>query len=55
MILATPEWDQAQGEGRFFWEPAYEEADGTYSEEYQDCFPKYMQAVEAALNYDFKF
>ena len=45
----TPEWDQAIGEDRFFWECE----GGMQPEEYQEWNPKYMLAVEKANHHDF--
>ena len=53
MISVTPCWDQAADEKRFFWDPGYENHDGTYPEEYHDYNPKYMAAVEKACSYNF--
>lgn len=51
---ATPNWDVRKHGGGFFWEPGYEERNGTYSDEYCSYNPEYMAAVYAAKNYNFK-
>jgi hypothetical protein len=48
-----PFWDVAVRFKRFFYDPGYEEQDGTMSQDYQDINPEYMQAVEDANCFDF--